>query len=60
MEINQVDREVKDLLYKKHIYGLETILKAVVRVSMDLPYIDRAYLHRLIDTAYDSVIKEEG
>ena len=60
MDINQVDREVKDLLYKKHIYGLETILKAVVRVSMDLPYVDRAYLHHLIDTAYDSVIKEEG
>ena len=60
MEINQVEREVKDLLYKKHIYGLEVILKSVVRVSMDLPYVDREYLHHLIDTAYDSVIKEEG
>lgn len=60
MEINQVEREVKDLLYKKHIYGLETIIRSVVRVSMDLPYVDREYLHHLIDVAYDSVIKEEG
>jgi hypothetical protein len=51
---------VKDLLYKKHIYGLETIIRSVVRVSMDLPYVDREYLHHLIDVAYDSVIKEEA
>lgn len=60
MEINQVEREIKDLIFKKHIYGLEVILKSVVRVSMNLAYVDREYLHHLIDSAYDSVIKEEA
>lgn len=60
MEINQVEREVKGLIYNKHIYGLEVLVKSIVRTSMDLPYVDREYLHHLIDTAYDSVIKEEN
>lgn len=59
MEINQVDNEVRSLIARKSIYGIETLINAIMREAIHRPYIDRAYLHRMVDIAIDRAIKDK-
>lgn len=59
MEINQVDREITDLVARKSIYGLEAILNATMRAAIDRPYIDREYIHMLVDNAINKAMKDK-
>ena len=59
MEINHVDHELKDLIARKSIYGLEVILNALMREAIKMPFVDREYIHRLVDSAIDRAIKDK-
>ena len=58
MEICQVDREVKDLIDRKSIRGLEVLLDATMRAVIGRPFIDRDYIHKMVDTAIDKAITD--
>lgn len=59
MEINQVDNEVKDLITRKSVYGMETLINAIMRAAVGRPYIDREYIHRMVDNAIDRAMQDK-
>lgn len=59
MTISQVDREVKGLIESHSIRGLEVILDATMRAAIGRPFIDREYIHKMVDSAIDRAIKDE-
>lgn len=58
MEINQVDKEISDLVTRKSIYGIEVLINAIMREAINRPFIDRAYIHNMVDAAIDRAIKD--
>ena len=59
MEINQVDNEVKDLITRKSVYGIETLINAIMRAAVGRPYIDMEYIHRMVDNAIDRAMQDK-
>ena len=53
MTIAQTDKEIRDLIRKHHVYGLECIISAIVRNVKSEPYITKDVIHALIESAYD-------
>ena len=43
-----VDREVKDLISNYHVYGAEVLLNALVRASVNEPYLRQEDLVRIL------------
>ena len=58
MEINQVDKEVGSLIARKGVYGIETLINAIMREAIGRPYIDREFIHRMVDRAMDRAIQD--
>ena len=53
MTIAEVDKEVKNVIEKNSVYGLESILCAVVRSTKDNPYMDKEYCLELFKKCYE-------
>ena len=48
-------KEMKEIVNKHSIYGVESLMNALVLASKDHPYVNREMLHKLLDTAIDRV-----
>jgi hypothetical protein len=53
MTIASTDKEINELINDHHIYGLESIINAVVRACKDEPYVNEDYIIKLVKSAYD-------
>lgn len=53
MTIASTDKEVKELINDHHIYGLESIINAVVRACKDESYVNEDYIIKLVKSAYE-------
>lgn len=48
-------KEMKEIINKHSIYGVESLMNALVIACKDHPYVNREMLHKLLDTAIDRV-----
>ena len=55
MTIAEAEKEVRNVIEKHSIYGLETILFAVVRSTKGNPYMDKEYCLDLLKKCYEHV-----
>ena len=52
MTIASTDKEVKELIKEHAVYGVETIINAVVRNCVNEPYVNEEYIIKLVKSAY--------
>lgn len=52
MTIASCDREVRDLIKDHSIYGVETVVNALVRACKDNPDCDMAYVTNMLQHAF--------
>ena len=52
MTIASCDREVRELIEKHSIYGVETVVNALVRACKAHPYCDMAYVTNMLQHAF--------
>ena len=52
MTIASCDREVRELIKKHSIYGIETVVNALVRACKDNPDCDMAYVTNMLQRAF--------
>lgn len=53
MTIAGTDKAVRDLIKEHHVYGAETVVNALVRATIDEPYMGEDMLIRLVHKAYE-------
>lgn len=58
MNVAQLDKELEVTVSKYHIYGIECVLKSLVRASTNEQSVTRAYLQYLVGRAWEAVEKE--
>lgn len=52
MTIAALGMTIGSIIKEWHVYGLEALINAIVRASINEPYIDAEYIKKLVDTAY--------
>ena len=55
MRISEVEREVTDITVKYGAYGVDAILKAIARASLQQPCITEDYVLVLVRNAFGSI-----
>lgn len=56
MTISKVDQEVEDLVSKYHVYGIDYLIRTIVRVASDKPfYFDEEYMQVIIKNAFRNI-----
>ncbi len=58
MTIASCGREVNDLIKEHSVYGVETILNAIVRASLVHPHLSRQHLHEMLDSALSRAVQD--
>lgn len=53
MTIAALGMEIGKIIKDWHVYGLEALINAIVRATINEPYIDADYIKKLVDTAYE-------
>lgn len=53
MKISEVNREVEYLVSKYHVYGIDVLIRSIVKVASNKPfYFDEDYMQVLVKGAY--------
>lgn len=52
MTVSSCDKEVKDLIEKKHVVGLEAVLNAIVRATDGKDWMGKEDVFRYLEAAY--------
>ena len=58
MTIASCGREVNDLIKEHSVYGVETVLNAIVRASLMHPHLGRQHLHEMLDNALSRAVQD--
>ena len=53
MTIAATDKEVRNLIEKHHVYGLEVIINSIVRAAKTQQYMTEDVMHALIRSAFE-------
>lgn len=54
MTIAEIDKEVKEVIAKYDVYGLESLCNAIARACEDHPYIDGKYAANLLCKCFEN------
>lgn len=54
MTIAEIDKEVKEVIAKYDVYGLESLCNAIARACMYHPYIDGKYASNLLAKCFEN------
>lgn len=60
MTIAETDRQVRELIREKHIYGAQTIINALVRAAQTEPYLTKDAIIKMLDYAFERESTEEA
>ena len=55
MTIAETDREVKSVIEKYSVYGLESVLFAVARATAGKSHMDKEYVVTLLEKCYEHI-----
>ena len=59
MTINGAAKDMKEVIDNQSVYGVESLLNSLVYATKDNKWINREYMHKLLDHAYDMLEDEE-